>query len=181
MTRLTRITVYPIKSLDGVEVSRANILRSGSLEGDRRYGLIDADENFVNGKRNRKVHAIRAAFSSDLARVSLSTDRSNFGPQSLSTERGQIGNWLSREIGKDCRLIENAEVGFPDDADSPGPTVISTQSLEAIAGWFDLTLDECRRRFRTNLEVDAPHAFWEDCLVGREFSLGGVVLHGANV
>jgi hypothetical protein len=42
--------------------------------------------------------------------------------------------------------------------------VISTASLEAVAGWFRFDVNECRRRFRANLEIGNCEAFWEDAV-----------------
>jgi hypothetical protein len=64
----------------------------------------------------------------------------------------------------DLLLQERADGGFPDDRDAPGPTLISTASLAEVARWFAIDLDECRRRFRANLEVGGCDAFWEDTL-----------------
>jgi uncharacterized protein YcbX len=33
-----------------------------------------------------------------------------------------------------------------------------------VARWFRFDLDECRRRFRVNLEIGGCEAFWEDAL-----------------
>jgi hypothetical protein len=64
-----------------------------------------------------------------------------------------------------CRIIESQQGGFPDDDQAPAATLISTQTLAEVAAWFaNSTVDEMRRRFRTNLEIDAGEAFWEDRL-----------------
>jgi hypothetical protein len=76
-------------------------------------------------------------------------------------------------------------MGFPDDTASPGPTVISTATLQTVAGWYGISLDETRRRFRTNLEIDGVPAFWEDQLFSESgepvtFQIGDVILQGIN-
>lgn len=63
MPTLDRITVYPVKSLDGVEVSEARLLFGGGLEHDRRWQLVDMEGRVVNAKRTPLVHAIRAEFA----------------------------------------------------------------------------------------------------------------------
>ncbi len=84
------------------------------------------------------------------------------------------------------RLVENCETGFPDDLDAPGPTIVSTATLVAVAEWFPgLTVDEARRRFRANLEIDGVEPFWEDRLYGRDgepvrFRIGDVEFFGTN-
>lgn len=56
-------------------------------------------------------------------------------------------------------------MGFPDDTNSPGATVISTATLTEVASWFSgINVDEMRRRMRANLEIDGIPAFWEDSL-----------------
>ncbi len=93
---------------------------------------------------------------------------------------------MSNLLGIGVTLVEDAENGFPDDTDAPGPTVVSTATLQAVASWFDgLTLDQVRARFRANLEIDGVPAFWEDRLVGESdievpFAIGEVKLSGVN-
>ena len=160
---LGRITVYPIKSLDGLDVSEARVLENGALEHDRQFALVDADGRFVNGKRTAAVHTIRTEY--DLTRMTV---RFNTEVEfSLVHQQREIGQWLSSALDIACSLAENTTGGFPDDTDSPGPTLISTATLAEIAAWFPgLTLEETRRRFRANLEIDGVEAFWEDRLVG---------------
>ncbi|NDC55027.1 MAG: molybdenum cofactor biosysynthesis protein, partial [Planctomycetia bacterium] len=51
MPTLDRITLYPVKSLDGIDVETARVLPSGALEHDRRWRLVDLDGRVVNAKR----------------------------------------------------------------------------------------------------------------------------------
>ncbi|MFM8415436.1 MAG: MOSC domain-containing protein [Planctomycetota bacterium] len=62
MPTLDRITVYPVKSLDGVEVAEARLLAGGGLEHDRRWQFVDLEGRVVNAKRTPLLHAIRADF-----------------------------------------------------------------------------------------------------------------------
>jgi hypothetical protein len=179
---LGRITIFPIKSLDGVDVPEARVLASGALEFDRQFALVDADGRFVNGKRTEAVHRIRAEF--DLAQ---SLVRFNGKVEfSLRHDQREISQWLSTALGIACGLAENPSHGFPDDTQSPGPTVISTATLAEISSWFPgLTLDESRRRFRANLEIDGVEALWEDRLIGSAdthvpFQIGDLQWLGVN-
>jgi uncharacterized protein len=191
MPSLGRITIFPVKSLDGLDVAEAAILPSGGLANDRRWQLVDMEGRVLNAKRSPLLHAIRAAF--DLAGgdactvapagasvVSLEIDPlalaakaipgierlSGLGPGSFPLVPGPEGPcaWLSEAFGVSVLLLERADGGFPDDRDAPGPTVISTATLAEVARWFRLDEDECRRRFRANLEVGGCEAFWEDTL-----------------
>ena len=63
MPTLDRITVYPVKSLDGVEVTEARLQPGAGLEHDRRWQLVDLDGRVVNAKRTALLHAIRAEYA----------------------------------------------------------------------------------------------------------------------
>lgn len=169
---LAQIIIYPIKSLDGMVVERAPISSGGALEFDRRWAILDANGKLVNGKRTAKIQQLRARF--DLEITGLESNSRSIvrlqtpeDPQThsfcLNTELTELGSWLSQFFGFSVSLIENATIGFPDDPDAYGPTIVSTATLETICEWFpDLNLAEVRRRFRTNLELSGVPAFWED-------------------
>ena len=183
MPRLSRVTIYPIKSLDGFTVESAELMPAGPLVGDRRWAIVDPMRQFVNGKRTAAVHPIRAGFEEGGAVVTLSREQLEGERFRLPEEAAGAAEWLSEAIGRKCLLIENLAIGFPDDADAAGPTLVSTLSLERVAAWFNLELDEVRRRFRANLEIDATEPFWEDRLVATEtgaipFAVGEVRLRG---
>jgi uncharacterized protein len=80
--------------------------------------------------------------------------------------------------------VQNTTQGFPDDTASPGPTIIGNATLATIANWYEgLSIDEVRRRFRTNIEITGVAAFWEDQLFTnspRSFQMGNVELQGIN-
>jgi uncharacterized protein len=193
--KLTQIVIYPIKSLDGQIVDRAQISPGGALAFDRRWAIVDDKGKIVNAKRTAKIQQLRSQFEfvnvdSDavdriLIRLQTSDDPTNH-PFCLNTERPKLARWLSQFFGFAVNLIENAILGFPDDSDAYGPTIVSTATLETICTWFpDLNLAEVRRRFRTNLELSDVPAFWEDLLFGGageiiDFQLGNVQFHGIN-
>ncbi|HEX3869475.1 MAG TPA: MOSC N-terminal beta barrel domain-containing protein [Pirellulales bacterium] len=187
MPRLAAITIYPIKSLPGLLRPSAIVTRYGGLEFDRRWAICDTSGEIVNGKRMPIVHNIRARFDDAVESVTLASSRQG-EPRSfrLEEEREAIEAWLSTHFGFDVVLLENLATGYPDDLDAPGPTLISTATLEAVASWFDgVTLDEARHRFRANLEIDGVEAFWEDRLIGEAgqmiaFRIGSVALEGVN-
>jgi uncharacterized protein len=180
MPTLDRITLYPVKSLDGVDVAAARVLPSGALENDRRWRLVDMEGRVVNAKRTPLFHAIRAEFALDERLVTLAVDPAaitaaaipgidrlqNLGRDSFHLVPGEKGpcGWLSDALGIGVLLEERPDGGFPDDRDAPGPTLISTASLEEVARWFGFDLAEARRRFRANLEIGGCDAFWEDTL-----------------
>ena len=180
MPTLDRITIYPVKSLDGVDVAAARVLPSGVLEHDRRWQLTDMEGRVLNAKRSPLFHAIRAEFDLDARLVTLAIDPLATAARGIpGVERlaglaadtfplvpGPDGPcaWLAEAFGQPVLLVERVDGGFPDDREAAGPTVISKATLVEVARWFRLDVDECRRRFRANLELGGCDAFWEDSL-----------------
>jgi uncharacterized protein len=187
MPKIARIDIFPIKSLDGANVTQAEVLPSGALKGDREFAIIDNAGRFVNGKRNAKVHHLRSTFDLDARMVTLwvqgNRDRMMFD---LDLDRPAMGEWLSAYFEQPVHIAQNLDMGFPDDTDSPGPTIISTATISEIALWFPpLTDRQVQRRLRTNLELDAELPFWEDRLFATagdsiRFQLGDVTFEGIN-
>lgn len=183
--RLARIRVYPIKSLDPLEVERVGLTSGMRLAGDRDYALCDARGRFLNAKRlGSKILAIRAAFSDRTRAVDLVLG-SDSGRFELPGERSALEAWFGRVLGKTVSLQQDSLAGFPDDEDASGPTVIGSASIDAVAGWFGLAAEEVRRRFRANLEIAGLEPFEEDALFGppgkpKAFRIGEVGFLGVN-
>ena len=185
MARLAKIMVFPIKALEGIELESCALTQAGALENDRRFALKDEKSRYVNGKRHPVVNQIRAEFDLQQQTITLgvegAAERQTF---ELREGNRQLESWFSGFFGFDVQLVEDDELGFPDDSQRPGPTIISTASLIEVCSWFpDLSLEEARRRFRANLELSDCPAFWEDQLnsvadQGIAFKLGGVAFEG---
>jgi len=177
-----RIRTYPIKSLSGVERERAELLPGGALDGDREYAVVDADGEYVNGKRTAAVHRLDASVDRDAGTVRLGRRGDDERREFDLADRGPLNAWLSDYFETDVRVVRD-ERGMPDDTDARGPTVISTATLREVASWLpDVSLGSVRKRFRASVEVGGVPAFWEDRLYaadgGREFEIGGVRFEG---
>jgi uncharacterized protein YcbX len=191
MPRLARITVYPIKSFDGVSVESATFTAGGGLANDRRFVFRDKSGSMINGKRHPRLHSLRTVFDVDFTTATFVFPDGGSQSFRLVPDNAELEARLSEYLGTTVRLEENADGGFPDDPECPGPTVVSTAALESVCAWFpSLSLDELRRRFRANLEIDDCPAFWEDQLFAADatpqavnvvpFRIGDVALSGVN-
>jgi uncharacterized protein YcbX len=159
--RLANIRLHPIKALDAVCVNEARIGPNGGLELDRVWALYSADGRWVNAKRTAAIQLIRAAYAEDLSSVTLTVpgDRRDIPAMTFAFpgDREGAGEWFSMYFEQAIQVRYTRE-GFPDDGLAPGPTIISTASLEAVCEWFPgMALDEARRRFRATLEIDAAN------------------------
>ncbi len=182
---LSRITIFPIKSLDGLVLTEAVLAPGGALQHDREFCLVDADGKVVNGKRTAKVHLLRTTFDLAAQTVVLQvqgTDRPH--TFHLHQERAGLEAWFGQYFGFPVFLRHNTITGFPDDRYWKGPTVVGAQTLDEVASWFPgLRVDDVRRRFRANLEIGDAPPFWEDRLYTEEgfvvrFAVGAVMLEG---
>ena len=97
---VSRLFIYPIKSLDILNCDRVTILKSGALHGDRTWAIFDRDGNFVNGKQNPKIHALRSQFDLVANTVTLQiqgTDKT--AKFNLETAQDALCNWLESYFG----------------------------------------------------------------------------------
>lgn len=183
---LSRIVVYPIKSLDGIAVEEARITSGGILENDRVYSLLDESGAYVNGKRSARVQQIRAEFNQDFEEVLLWQSGESAKSQFVLREPALLNEWMSAFLGFTVRLTREPVSGFPDDRVGYGPTVVSEASLKEVSSWFPgIAIDNIRRRFRTNLELADVPSFWEDRLYRepgkpKTFWIGSVLFFGHN-
>ena len=189
-------------------VNEARIGPNGGLELDRVWALYSADGRWVNAKRTAAMHLIRASYAPDISSVTLTVpgDRRKIPAMSFAFpgDAESAAEWFSMYFEQAIQVRYTRE-GFPDDGLAPGPTIVSTASLQAVCEWFPgMTLDEARRRFRTTLEIDADHSaigneldrssgaaetlppFWEDQLFAESetsvvrFKIGDVAFEGSN-
>jgi len=187
---LANIRLHPIKALDPVPVPEARIGPNGGLELDRVWALFASDGKWVNGKRTPAVHLIRAEYNQEISQVTLSVpgDSRKIKPTTFSFPADFVlaSKWFSDYFEQPV-IVRYIREGVPDDGLAPGPTIVSTASLQAICDLFPgMTLSEARERFRTTLEIESVPAFWEDQLFGPEenyavrFKIGEVSFEGSN-
>ena len=202
--RLANIRLHPIKALDPISVNEARIGPNGGLELDRVWALYSADGRWVNGKRTAAIQLVRTAYAPDVSSVTFTVpgDRRDIPAMSFAFPGDTEGaaEWFSMYFEQAIQVRYTRE-GFPDDGLAPGPTIVSTGSLESVCEWFPgITLEEARRRFRTTLEIEGSvsttsagptgqeklPAFWEDQLFADSesnvvrFRIGDVAFEGSN-
>jgi hypothetical protein len=181
---LGRILIFPVKSLDGIEVQEAAITAGGILENDRVYAIFDAQDKVVNGKRTARIHQLRCDFDKGLKEIRV---WENSAPTQFCLDApAALDRWLSDFFGFAVTLKHEPVSGFPDDREAFGPTIVSEASLRAVNEWYpEVSIESMRLRFRTNLELAGGEAFCEDALYGapgelKPFRIGGVQFFGHN-
>lgn len=179
--------VFPFKSLDGADVAAAMLVERGALRHDRAFALVDPSGSFVNGKREPRVHELRVAYDAALTQATFTSPRlAEPFAFAFEADPAPLAAWLARHFGRPIALRRDEAGGFPDDEDAPGPTIVSSATLAAVASWFPgLNLAGMRDRLRANIEVDGVPPFWEDRLYATAgtvvaFRVGEVALEGTN-
>lgn len=184
---LSNITIYPVKSLDGISLQKAVITEGGCLHHDREYALADENGNFIIGKTNPLVHSLRSEVDFQNETISLRPmSETNWTTFHLQKEKAALDIFLSDYFGTKTQIMQNKNGRFLDIPDISGVTILSTASLQEISGWFtNMPLTETRKRFRSTLEIEGVPAFWEDHLFstegrGIEFKVGDVTFFGMS-
>jgi Uncharacterized Fe-S protein len=184
---LSRITIYPIKSLDGISLQKAKITEGGCLLHDREYAISDETGNFIIGKTNPLVHTLRSAIDFETETVSFRRQNETTWNQfHLQREKTEIQSYLAHYFGIPIRFNKNSTGRFMDIPDISGVTILSTSSLQSVSKWYtDMNINETRKRFRATIEIEGVHAFWEDHLFskegsGIEFKVGDVTMFGMS-
>lgn len=172
--RVVEIWRYPVKSLGGERLERADIGPLG-VEGDRRWGIRDlATGNVLTARRQPEMLFARASLLAGRLRIELPDGR-------VTVDDDDLSHWLGRPVALvpagaggtyEAPLDADAEAdwvsweGPPDAWHDSGRSRVSMLS-SATLGSEDV------RRFRPNVLLDGDG---EDGLVGRTIRLGGAVL-----
>ncbi|GCF13163.1 molybdenum cofactor biosysynthesis protein [Haloarcula mannanilytica] len=184
MAHVERLTVYPVKALDGMDCESVSVRPGGTLAHDREFAMFDADGDVVNGKRTARVHDIDTGYDPETGTLTVTTDDDS-ASFNLRSEDGRAAatDWLSAFFDVDLTVKRDETRGYVDRREM-GPSVISTATLETVASWFDdVTVEGLRRRLRANVEIGGVPAFWEDRFVGSDapaFEVGDVRFEGVT-
>jgi uncharacterized protein YcbX len=182
---LAAITLYPIKSLDGVSVQSATIAPGGALAGDREFGLVDrASGKVMRAKEFPVLQTVRAQFEPAARGVVLSGAGQPDADFHLDNDRTALIAWFARCLDRDVDLLHWPANGLPDDPNIYGPTIVAEATMNRVGYWFDdMPLAEVQQRMRVNLMVAEAATFWEDALVEDDrgvslIRIGDVIVHG---
>lgn len=184
---VNKITIYPVKSLDGVSLQKAQIGPGGCLLHDREYAITDSNGKFVKGKNNDLVYLLRTEFDLEHETIAFRHQSdSRWHRFQLQNDIPAINEYLSDFFKMPVTLARNTEGEFLDIPVQSGVTVLSNASLQEVSTWFnDMDMEETRKRFRATIEITGAPAFWEDKLfleegTAIEFKTGDVTMYGIS-
>jgi len=196
---LSQIIIYPVKSLGGFSVDAWEVNEKGLLY-DRKWMLVDEQEQFLSQRRLPKMALIKTAIRED--KLILSTANKEDLILELNPDATEIisttiwddvcdgqcvsvdaDQWLSEILEMKCRLVYQAEKTVravdPDYANSKDKVnfsdgfpflLLSQASLEHLKLATGLELSILR--FRPNLVIAQCDAYAED--LWREIKIGEI-------
>lgn len=183
---VSKIRIYPVKSLDPVELNEVSISERSLLH-DREFAIFDENRKFVNGKRTPEINKLRASFDLENYRIEIRIEGSNeINVFNLTKEKPLINKFLSDYFGYEVFIKQSANGDFLDIPVYSGLTILSTSSLDSLSDFFsEISIEQLRRRFRANIEISGVESLWEDNLFDKpgnvvEYKIGDVKLFGVS-
>ena len=180
------IRIYPVKSLDPVDLQEAEI-GIHSLKNDRIFAMLADDGRFVNGKRTGRVNQLRSEFNLVDNKVTLSQrDGGEKQTFELRENNEQLVAYLSDFFSMNVTLIHRDNGELMDIPQTSSVTIVSQASVASLHKDLpDHLIEDLRLRFRTNLEIGGVDAFWEEKLfqepgIGMRFTVGDVEMIGVS-
>ena len=179
--RVLELWRYPVKSLGGERLDRAEVGRAG-LVGDRGWGIRHDETDTVLTARRAPELLFASARVEDDGEVMITLPDGSEISSADDDVDGRLSAWLGREVTLERPGTEGATYENPMDAENEtdwvrwqGPVWSfhdSTKSMVSIVGSENLG-DRDIRRFRTNVVVEGGS---EDELVGTTADLGDAVI-----
>lgn len=182
--QISNIRIYPIKSLDPIELRTAE-LGLHSLLHDRIFALQTDDERYVNSKRTGRVNQLKASYDLENKMIHLSErTKDKVETFELNENNAQLIEYLQDFFELKLTLVKSNTGELLDVPKNSSATIVSQQTYSSLLSEFpNSDLEDLRLRFRANIELVGTEAFWEDQLFktenkGVEFKIGDVTMIG---
>lgn len=203
---LKSISIYPVKSLNGIELSSSEVLQHG-LKFDRNWMLVDSNNMFITRRERPELSLIETRFSDNGFAFSFNNQSENLalGANDFQQEKIESKVWDSNVFGyeesknlnsffseflkEEVRLIRmplqperiemaplTGESTSSSFADSFPILVLGRASLDALNAQLEEPIDA--RYFRPNLLFQTERSFEED--EWQAIQIGNVLLRKAK-
>jgi uncharacterized protein YcbX len=207
MLHISRLFIYPIKSLGGIEVLTAKVTDRG-FEFDRRWMLVDSQNRFLSQREHAQMALLKPSILSEGLKVTHSKSGSSVIVPFRYNEAAQlavsvwddtcmaytvgadIDAWFSNVLGIDCKLVY-----MPDDTKravdqryaKPGQVtsfsdaypflIIGQSSLDDLNSRLPNELP--MDRFRPNIVFTGAEPYYEDVM--NRFDIGNIEFNGVKL
>jgi len=201
MSKVVSIHIYPIKSLGGISLQEAKV-ESAGMQYDRRWMLVDADNNFMTQRTIGKMCLFKQSIEGDNLVVSYGQkriqvpleesegkleDATIWGHQTNGYEVSpEVSAWFTEELQMPARLLRMNHANYRKSetkgdlkmslADGYPYLFLGTASLDLLNSKLEETVPI--NRFRANIILDTNVAHAEDEL--GDFALGSARFKGSH-
>lgn len=150
--RVAQLWRYPVKSLRGERLDRAEVLRDG-IRGDRLTRILSSDGSHITGRTATGLLGLQAGLAGD-GEPLIDGERWNSAPARAAIEEVAGGGATLAPLGRHFDAV---------------PILVVTDGAVAAFG-------EDSRRLRPNFVVEGVHGLAERNWIGRRLRLGAVEL-----
>lgn len=209
MATVAALYIYPIKSLGGIELSKARITRRG-LEYDRRWMLVDSNNQFLTQRTHPEMALLKTAIESSCIVVHHLNDPSvkvklplHPAPAATVTVKvwedqceaqyaeNDINEWFSLKLGFPCKAVYMPESS---ERKLDPRYAISNKDITGFADGYPLlmiseaSLEDLNSRleeplpmdrFRPNIVISGTAAFAEDEM--KKFFINNIPFYGVKL
>jgi len=205
MLNVSELYIYPIKSLGGIKVSRAEVTDRG-FKYDHRWLLIDEHNRFISQREVALMALLRVVIEDDGLKITFN-ETSIIIPFNVENKElieviiwddkclaqlidDKIDRWFTDVLGVNCRLVYMPDESLrptdprytPDGsvtsfADAYPFLLISQASLDDLNSRLDVTLPI--DRFRPNIVISGGQPHQEDLM--DELVINGVSFFGVKL
>ncbi len=207
MIQVSSLHIYPVKSLGGFAVPRAQLTDRGFAL-DRRWMLTDAEGNFLSQRECPAMALLQTRISSEgleihsrleeVAPLQISTETPSGSPVNATLwgrtcaalpVSAEADDWFSRQLGKTCRLLympDETRLRI-DEKYNPGDFLTSFSDGFPLLMISEASLEKLNsrcsipvslERFRPNLVIRGCAAHDEDRMA--LFSIGSIRFRGVK-
>ncbi len=188
--RVKSLHIYPIKSLQGISITSAQLCDYG-FEYDRQWMLIDTEHTFISQRTVPLMATLKTEINGNSLIVSnkdssITLDLNKQSESNIevtiwrdtvqaSTEAEEINEWFSQQLNTPCQLVKLAidqkrlvDPTFAHSKETVGfadayPLLIVAQSnIDLLNSKLEQPID--MNRFRPNIVIDGLSAHEEDKL-----------------
>lgn len=203
LIKVSEINIYPVKSLGGIALSTAKVMKKG-LEYDRRWMLTDENNMFLTQRVHHKMALFRMSFGENgfvvsydgqQLQIPLTFEGDPFRSKVWDDEvtvrevSSRHSAWFSEHLGIPCKLA-----AFPEENERPvderyriGDDHVSLADAYPVLMIGERSLDDLNKRlnspvpmnrFRPNVVFSGGDPFVEDTI--REFTIGSIPFVGVK-
>ncbi len=181
---VSKLFIYPVKSLDPVELTEAEI-GIHSLKHDRSFAMMGDDGRYINGKRTGRVNQLKASYDLEQGLIHLTPrDKEQVETFELSTDNKDLNDYLEDFFDLKLHLIQSAKGELLDVPYRSSVTTISEATYQSLLQDFPHhNIEDLRLRFRANIEIKGVDAYWEEQLIkapgtGIQYTIGDINMIG---